>query len=188
MAKTAPEQTGQTFNVWYGKWAGGDKYDDVLATKSLSRVNIQLDSGYTRADGGNNAYSCMYFARGCCPYGVDCTWLHRLPPPQAELPDSSMDVFGRPKHSDYRDDMGGVGSFQRMNRTLYVGKIKESRNTAETIERHFEEFGDIERSQSFPSRFGFPANERAKSVSFRREASLSSRSSRSSTPNSPRRQ
>lgn len=42
--------------------------------------------------------------------------------------------------------MGGVGSFTRMNRTLYIGRIKESRNTAEVIERHFEEFGDIERS------------------------------------------
>jgi RNA recognition motif-containing protein len=44
--------------------------------------------------------------------------------------------------------MGGVGSFSRQNRTLYVGKIKEGRNTAETVENHFEEFGDIERSES----------------------------------------
>lgn len=44
--------------------------------------------------------------------------------------------------------MGGVGSFTRQNRTLYIGRIKENRNTAETIERHFEEFGEIERSKS----------------------------------------
>lgn len=42
--------------------------------------------------------------------------------------------------------MGGVGSFTRMNRTLYIGKITESRNTAEVVEKHFEEFGEIERS------------------------------------------
>lgn len=48
--------------------------------------------------------------------------------------------------------MGGVGSFHRINRTLYVGKIKEGRNTAGVIEKHFEEFGDIERSQSRPPR------------------------------------
>lgn len=47
--------------------------------------------------------------------------------------------------------MGGVGSFTRQNRTLYVGKIKEGRNTAETVENHFEEFGDIERSESTDS-------------------------------------
>lgn len=60
-----------------------------------------------------------------------------------------MDVFGRERHSDYRDDMGGVGSFTRQNRTLYVGRIKENRNTAETIERHFEEWGEIERSKYY---------------------------------------
>ena len=69
-----------------------------------------------------------------------------------------MDVFGRDKHSDYRDDMGGVGSFTRQNRTLYIGRITETRNTAEVIEKHFEEFGEIERSvypshdSSIPSR------------------------------------
>ena len=37
--------------------------------KSQSRVVIATDAGYTRADGGNNAYICLFFARGCCPYG-----------------------------------------------------------------------------------------------------------------------
>jgi RNA recognition motif-containing protein len=64
------------------------------------------------------------------------------------LPDTSRDVFNREKHADYRDDMGGIGSFQRQNRTLYIGRIKETRNTAEMVERHFEEFGEIERSTS----------------------------------------
>ncbi|KAM0754723.1 Pre-mRNA-splicing factor CWC2 [Meredithblackwellia eburnea MCA 4105] len=151
--KKAPEQTGQTFNVWYHKWAGGDKYDSYnVKEKSQSRVNISKDAGYTRADGGDNPYICLFFARGCCPYGSECSFLHRLPPDQAKLPDASLDVFGREKHSDYRDDMGGVGSFNRQNRTLYVGKIKENRNTAETIERHFEEFGDIERIKILQSR------------------------------------
>ena len=61
-----------------------------------------------------------------------------------------MDVFGRDKHSDYRDDMGGVGSFTRQNRTLYIGRITETRNTAEVVEKHFEEFGEIERSKLDP--------------------------------------
>lgn len=124
---------------------------------------ISTDAGYTRGDGGNNAYCCLFFARGCCPYGSvpssllppfptnlahssECTFLHRLPPNQSALPNTSLDVFGREKHADYRDDMGGVGSFTRQNRTLYIGRIKEGRNTAETIERHFEEFGEIEKS------------------------------------------
>lgn len=137
-----------TFDGRYNKWAGGDKYDAYNAKeKSQSRVDIAKDSGYTRADGGNNAFICMFFARGCCPKGRDCEYLHRLPGPSHKLPDYSCDVFGRPKHADYRDDMGGVGSFNRMNRTLYVGKIKATRDVENIVERHFEEFGPIEKSR-----------------------------------------
>ncbi|CEQ41855.1 SPOSA6832_03601, partial [Sporobolomyces salmonicolor] len=147
--KKQPEQTGQTYNVWYHKWAGGDKYDSYgIKEKSQTRVDIRKDAGYTRADGGGNNYVCLFFARGCCPYGSECSYLHRLPPPQHILPDASLDVFGREKHSGYRDDMGGVGSFNRQNRTLYIGRIKETRETAEVIEEHFSEFGEIERSES----------------------------------------
>ena len=106
----------------------------------------------------------------------ECTFLHRLPPNQSALPNTSLDVFGREKHADYRDDMGGVGSFTRQNRTLYIGRIKEGRNTAETIERHFEEFGEIEKSApgSCCGRGG-GADDVAvlQSRSFRLEASLS---------------
>ncbi|EGG03594.1 uncharacterized protein MELLADRAFT_117275 [Melampsora larici-populina 98AG31] len=144
--KKQPEQSGQTYNVWYNKWAGGDKYDSYSQKeKSKTRCKISTDAGYTRADGGNNAYCCLYFARGCCPYGWECSYLHRLPPPQSVLPDASLDVFGREKHSDYRDDMGGVGSFGRQNRTLYIGRMKEVREPEELVEKHFQEWGEIER-------------------------------------------
>ena len=45
--------------------------------------------------------------------------------------------------------MGGVGSFNRQNRTLYVGRIKETGpgpETEEIVTRHFKEWGEIERS------------------------------------------
>jgi len=38
----------------------------------------------------------------------DCTYLHRLPPSDLVLPDASLDVFGREKWADYRDDMVGT--------------------------------------------------------------------------------
>lgn len=50
--------------------------------------------------------------------------------------------------------MGGVGSFNRQNRTLYVGRIKETGpgpETEEVVTRHFREWGDIERSRSSDS-------------------------------------
>lgn len=43
--------------------------------------------------------------------------------------------------------MGGVGSYNRQNRTLYIGRIKENGNGPETEEivlRHFAEWGEIE--------------------------------------------
>jgi len=44
--------------------------------------------------------------------------------------------------------MGGVGTFTRQNRTLYVGRIKEvgtGEETEETVRRHFKEWGEIEK-------------------------------------------
>ncbi|KAJ9091003.1 hypothetical protein QFC19_009299 [Naganishia cerealis] len=62
------------------------------------------------------------------------------------LPDTALDCFGREKHADYRDDMGGVGSFGRQNRTLYVGRMREGATKADTeeiVRRHFGEWGEI---------------------------------------------
>nr|XP_031858939.1 pre-mRNA-splicing factor CWC2 [Kwoniella shandongensis]KAA5526011.1 pre-mRNA-splicing factor CWC2 [Kwoniella shandongensis] len=145
--KSESVQAGKEYNIWYNKWAGGDK-EDALANKTLSqsRCIITRDAGYTRADATGNKYCCLFFARGCCPYGHECNYLHRLPLPNHTVPDNSRDCFGREKHGDYRDDMGGVGSFNRVNRTLYIGKIAESpdKNQAqETLLRHFGEWGKI---------------------------------------------
>jgi len=94
-------------------------------------------------------YYCLFFSRGCCPYGYECEYLHTLPTNATLLPDNSKDCFAREKFSDYRDDMGGVGTFTRQNRTLYVGRIKEvgtGEETEETVRRHFKEWGEIEKS------------------------------------------
>jgi hypothetical protein len=68
-----------------------------------------------------------------------------------QLPDNSRDCFGREKHAEYRDDMGGVGSFNRVNRTLYIAKMAESpdkKQTEETLLRHFGEWGKIVKCES----------------------------------------
>ena len=98
-------------------------------------------------------YCCLFFARGCCPYGWECEYLHTLPDPEVNIPDTSKDCFARDKFADYRDDMGGVGSFTRQNRTLYVGRIKETGTgpeTEEVVKRHFKEWGEIEKSAYSP--------------------------------------
>lgn len=117
-----PPQTGTIFNIWYNKWSGGDREDKYLSkTAAAGRCNVAKDTGYTRADSIPGSYFCLFFARGICPRGRDCEYLHRLPNTY-DIYSGNVDCFGRDKHSDYRDDMGGVGSFMRQNRTLYVGK------------------------------------------------------------------
>ncbi|TVY41922.1 Pre-mRNA-splicing factor [Lachnellula subtilissima] len=140
-----PPQTGTIFNIWYNKWSGGDREDKYLSkTAAAGRCNIALDTGYTKADKVTGSYFCLFFARGICPKGQECEYLHRLPGIH-DMFNPNVDVFGRDKHSDYRDDMGGVGSFMRQNRTIYVGRIHVSDDIEEVVARHFAEWGQVER-------------------------------------------
>ncbi|RAK95166.1 active spliceosome conformation promoter CWC2 [Aspergillus ibericus CBS 121593] len=147
-----PPQTGQIFNIWYNKWSGGDRENSYLSkTAAVSRCNIARDSGYTRADKVPGSYFCLFFARGVCPRGAECEYLHRLPTLH-DLFNPNVDCFGRDKFSDYRDDMGGVGSFTRQNRTLYVGRIHVTDNIEEVVSRNFAEWGQIDRIRVLTSR------------------------------------
>lgn len=146
-----PAQTGTVFNIWYNKWSGGDREDKYISkSHAEGRCNISKDSGYTKADKVPGSYFCLFFARGQCPRGQECEYLHRLPA-VTDLFNPNVDCFGRDKHSDYRDDMGGVGSFMRQNHTLYVGRIHVSDDIEEVVARHFAEWGQIERSTVLPS-------------------------------------
>merc|ERR1711939_140978 len=160
MKSEPPPQTGTIFNIWYNKWSGGDR-EDALSSKhqAKGRCNVALDSGFTKADKVPGSYFCLFFARGLCPKGQDCEYLHRLPNSRlgkegglGDIFPSNVDCFGRDKFSDYRDDMGGVGSFMRVNRTLYVGRIHVTDDIEEVVARHFQEWGQIERIRVLPSR------------------------------------
>lgn len=146
-----PQATGLTYNIWYNKFSGGDREDKYLSqTKAKGRCNIAKDSGYTKADKISGSYFCTRFARGLCPQGQDCDYLHRLPG-TFDLFNPNVDCFGRDKFSDYRDDMGGVGSFMRQNRTIYVGRIHVTDDIEEIVARHFAEWGQVERSMYLTS-------------------------------------
>lgn len=138
-----PPQTGTTFNIWYNKWSGGDR-DVNTQHAAPNRCNISRDSGFTKADSVPGSYFCLFFARGICFKGRDCEYLHRLPTVYDQF-QPHVDCFGREKFSDYRDDMGGVGSFMRVNRTIYVGRIHVTDDIEEIVARHFQEWGQVER-------------------------------------------
>ncbi|ATY63286.1 pre-mRNA splicing factor cwc2 [Cordyceps militaris] len=140
-----PPQTGTIFNIWYNKWSGGD-HDGNAQTKAKGRCNIATDAGYTKADNQPGSFFCVSFARGVCAKGVDCEYLHRLPGAY-DIFGPNIDCFGRDKFSDYRDDMGGVGSFMRINRTVYIGRIHVTDDIEEIVARHFAEWGEVERTR-----------------------------------------
>ena len=174
-----PPQTGTIFNIWFNKWSGGDREDKYLSkTAALGRCNVAKDSGYTRGDKVAGSYFCIFFAKGLCPRGQECEYLHRLPG-LFDTFNPNVDCFGRDKHSDYRDDMGGVGSFMRQNRTLYgrflfsyqslcfpyeflgpctakqllsVGRIHVTDDIEEVVARHFAEWGQIDRIRCLTAR------------------------------------
>lgn len=83
----------------------------------------------------------------------------------------NVDCFGRDKHADYRDDMGGVGSFMRQNLTLYVGRIHVTDDIEEVVSRHFSEWGEIERIRILNARgVAFVTYMRENSAQFAKEA------------------
>ncbi|KAJ3041055.1 Pre-mRNA-splicing factor [Rhizophlyctis rosea] len=135
------DQTG-SYNIWYHRFQGDRRKRQPLE-KATTRCNLAKDSGRTRGRDPGGAF-CVHFARGCCDRGSECAFLHRLPT-AADRIGNSTDCFGRERHRDERDDMGGVGSFEKDNRTLYVGNISQSRDMEEVIRKHFEEWGEIER-------------------------------------------
>ncbi|QEL63188.1 hypothetical protein CJJ09_005384 [Candidozyma auris] len=130
-----PPQTGHTFNIWYLQWAGGDR-SLRNSVKSKYRVNIAEDSGETQAKRGSPI--CLFFARG--------------PPKETDNVIPTKDCFGRDKTADYKDDMSGVGSFNKVNRTLFVSGLHVNDDLDEQLSTHFGEFGSVDSIRVLPSK------------------------------------
>lgn len=58
--------------------------------------------------------------------------------------DLAHDVFGRERHRLHKDDMGGVGTFDKECRTLYVGGLANRTKLEKLLWSEFGEWGEIE--------------------------------------------
>lgn len=150
---TAYIEGNYDYNIWYDKYLT-DRKEEREKLPAMHKCNPQLDTGFTKADlqekeGG--AYFCLYFAKGCCSEGVNCKYYHRVPTIEdAEKIENLRDVFGRSRFANPRNDMGGVGTFTRECRTLFVSDLKmvESQNPMKEMVRiiyeNFSPWGEVE--------------------------------------------
>ena len=101
------------------------------AHPALTKCDPDKDSGLTRAEEGTrDPFFCVFFARGSCAKGYDCNYLHRLPSAADELRiERTRDCFGRERHRLQKEDLSGVGSFERDNTTLFVSRIGSYNDT-----------------------------------------------------------
>ncbi|CCH46675.1 Pre-mRNA-splicing factor [Wickerhamomyces ciferrii] len=137
----APPQTGTVFNIWYNKWSGGGNQFQLV--KAKYKLNVEKDSGYTKANKTDGLkFFCLFFAKGMCTKGKKCEYLHRIPNEFDFLP-QTVDCFGREKFSEYKDDMSGIGSFNHVNKTLYIGGLIIKDNTHDLLNKNFRKLGKI---------------------------------------------
>ncbi|SCW04044.1 LAFE_0H04676g1_1 [Lachancea fermentati] len=130
LPSSIPAQTGLTFNVWYNRWSQGNSGKERFVNPY--RLEPELHEGLTSGDKAGQVYFCLYFSKGMCCRGKKCDYLHHIPTEddivRLSLKSDVLDCFGREKFADYREDMGGVGSFRKKNRTLYIGGIAGALN------------------------------------------------------------
>lgn len=136
------EQAG-AYNIWYNRWQGEGKQKKQGFEKAQSRCRLSKDAGFTKAIPGTPI--CLHFAHGCCVQGKECPYYHRIPIKKDSF-ENTKDCFGREKWKSEREDMSGTGSFEKDQRTIYIGNIRTDEDKMEEVVRkHFGEWGDIER-------------------------------------------
>ena len=118
----------ELYNIWYHRESGFvSRHDKVgLIEPALTACDPENDSGWTIADSKikQSAWFCYWFAKGACNKGSECEYRHRIPTLADDLvADPMFDVFGRRRHADHQAEMGGVGSFLKECKGLYVSEI-----------------------------------------------------------------
>ncbi|ORZ19394.1 hypothetical protein BCR42DRAFT_489344 [Absidia repens] len=133
---------GGTYNIWHNRYSGLERDWSKKGAHAKFRCDPAKDSGSTAGSRNPSAYFCVYFAKGMCAQGPNCSMWHRVPTVNDEV-ETTVDCFGRDKFSDFRQDMGGVGGFSSTNKTLYIGRITNV--SEQVVRKHFGLWGEIGR-------------------------------------------
>ncbi|KAI9491458.1 hypothetical protein BDB00DRAFT_959678 [Zychaea mexicana] len=163
---------GGTYNIWHNRWKGLERDWSKKGVRAKFKCDVARDSGDTVGTNNRNAYFCLFFAKGMCAQGAQCSMLHRIPNESDEV-ETTIDCFGRDKFMEFRQDMGGVGSFNTQNKTLYVGRIASTGNMRDVVIKHFAPFGELERVKLLRHRgVAFVAYKSRNNAEFAREAMM----------------
>ncbi|KAL0074311.1 hypothetical protein J3Q64DRAFT_1772654 [Phycomyces blakesleeanus] len=163
---------GGAYNIWHHRYQGLDRDWSKKGLRSKFRCKVARDAGDTAGTSNPHAYFCLYFAKGMCAQGHKCAMWHRIPTEKDEQ-ETTIDCFGRDKFAEFRQDMGGVGSFNTLNRTLYVGRIAVTPDIEEVVTRNFEEWGRLERVRVLKNRgVAFVTYATRSNAEFAREAMM----------------
>ena len=160
-SKFAYKEGSEFYNVWYHKFTG-DRFDNTIREASSTMCDPWTDSGWTQGDKKNSesASFCLWFAKGCCTKGSACGYKHHVPTREDDARSDQMeDIFGRERHASHKDDMGGVGSFMKECKCLYVSEIEIERTQPDCIQRLeaqmwklFHPWGPIESIRIIPNK------------------------------------
>ena len=161
MTKFAYKEGSEMYNMWYHKFTG-DRFDGTIREAATTVCDPWLDSGWTEADYRNAEEGpiCLWFAKGCCTRGSACRYKHRVPTREdAAQAEQMVDIFGRARHANHKDDMGGVGAFMKECKCLYISEIKIDRTHPDCIQRLeaqlwklFHPWGPIESIRVIPNK------------------------------------
>lgn len=181
-ASNVDNSQGVPGNVWYGSSSGGGGKPGGGRTKqqpAVTRCDAVLDSGRTRGDVCGETYKCVHFARGACAAGGACSYLHTLPTAADEAAMSKThDVFGRERNATDRENNGGVGSFVKNVKTLFVyyggaasaGHLSKDA-VVDLLRSNFQEWGHIADVHAVPTKcLGFVNFSLRVSAEFAKEA------------------
>jgi hypothetical protein len=160
-SKFSYKEGSEFYNIWYHKYTG-DRFDGTIREAASTICDPWSDSGWTEGDKKNSETPvfCLWFAKGCCTKGPSCRYKHHIPTREVDRSlDQMIDVFGRERHASHKDDMGGVGSFMKECKCLYVSEIQIDREQPDCIQRLeaqmwklFHPWGPIESIRIIPNK------------------------------------